>query len=346
MTEAAKYSPTYWKLVRASLKEDLSDEEFEVLKYKAQTLELDPLMGHLFPVKRKNRRTGRDQVEVQTNVDAQRLLADRTKQLVGITDPEFTENGGDYPTTARVVVRKLVFRGEGLEPAVAEFPAVAYWSEYYPGDGGAGFMYRNKPHTMLGKCAEALALRKAFPQETGGLYTAEEMAQAIAEDEGEGSRPRKRSKSRQEVTQSPREALRGVEPGTIQLTYGNEGTKGKAISELKDAHLKKIYDWSMNAERHASFMNSHAIEIEAMRRELVRRGHIEYRSQLDDELAEEERMEKEEKKPKTAEERNEEERREFNRKKQEAKEALRQAEREAMAPASDPEPTENGELPL
>lgn len=372
MTDAAKYSESYWKLVRASLKEELTDDEFEVLKYKASTLELDPLMGHLFPVKRKNRRTNSDQVEVQTNVDAQRLMADRTDKLLGISEPEFQENGEKYPKLARVVVKKLVFRGEAFEPATAEFSAVAYWSEYYPGEGNAGFMYRNKPHTMLGKCAEALALRKAFPAETGGLYTVEEMAQAAAEDAESGSgssRPSGGKRGRQSETQNPRTALVGVDPETITISYGNKGTKGKTIAELKDGHLEKIYGWSMNAERHANFLNSHAVEIEAMRRALVKRGHVEYKSDLDDQLAEEAREAAEvtesqeppitgvirpgtdEEKPephRTAEERNEEERREFAQKKEEAKRRLQAGREEPPIgePPEDLSPTEDGELPL
>jgi hypothetical protein len=76
-----------------------------------------------------------------------------------------------HPTAASVTVWRLV---QGTR---CSFTATARWSEYYPGDA-AGTMWRKMPHTMLAKCAEALALRKGFPRQLAGLYAKEELDQA------------------------------------------------------------------------------------------------------------------------------------------------------------------------
>jgi hypothetical protein len=63
----------------------------------------------------------------------------------------------------------LVYRKGCAHP----FTAIAKFSEYNAG----GSMWQKMPANQLAKCAEALALRKAFPHQLSGLYTPDEMAQ-------------------------------------------------------------------------------------------------------------------------------------------------------------------------
>ena len=105
-----------------------------------------------------------------TSIDFMRIRAAETGEYAGSDDAVFASSIPDYIEAATVTVWRLV---QGQRCA---FTATARWAEYKP--EANDFMWRKMPHTMLAKCAEALALRKGFPRQLAGLYAREEMDQA------------------------------------------------------------------------------------------------------------------------------------------------------------------------
>lgn len=120
---------------------------------------------------------------VMPGVTLYRTQASRSGSLAGVSEPEFgpmaTEAiGGQtitYPEWCKVTVRRQLASGH-----VADFTATEYWLENYAIKGGKeksiapNAMWTKRPRGQLAKCAEAQALRKAFP-ELGAAPTAEEM---------------------------------------------------------------------------------------------------------------------------------------------------------------------------
>ena len=154
------------ELIKRTVANGATRDELDLFLHHARRAGLDPLARQIYFVKRKGRGT------IQVGIDGLRLIADRTGIYAGNDDALFEgSTGKGYPERATVAVFKIV---QGQRCA---FSATARWDEYYPGDE-QGFQWRKMPHVMLAKCAEALALRKAFPMEMSGLYVHEEMEQA------------------------------------------------------------------------------------------------------------------------------------------------------------------------
>jgi len=99
-----------------------------------------------------------------------RIRAAQTGDCAGIDDAVFAGDPKTPSFAASVTVWRIV---QGQRCA---FTATARWSEYKP--DGNDFMWQKMPHVMLSKVAEALALRKGFPQQLHGLYATEELDQA------------------------------------------------------------------------------------------------------------------------------------------------------------------------
>jgi phage recombination protein Bet len=158
------FTPDQVALIKRTVAVGASDDELQLFMYVARKTGLDPFTRQIYAIKRQGK------MAIQTGIDGYRVVADRTGQLAGISDPFHTSDlDAKFPLTATVTVKKLLSSGQ-----IAEFTATARWSEYNAG----GPMWVKMPFLMLGKCAEALALRKAFPVNLSGVYTSEEMAQA------------------------------------------------------------------------------------------------------------------------------------------------------------------------
>jgi phage recombination protein Bet len=157
-------------LIKTMIAKDCSNDELQLFLYTCRRTGLDPLARQIYAIKRSGKMT------IQTGIDGYRVIADRTGKLAGISDYSFDDEEAKNPKKATVTVRKVVEGG-----LVADFTATARWGEYNAG----GPMWSKMPFLMLGKCAEALALRKAFPADLSGVYTAEEMAQADNAQQGE-----------------------------------------------------------------------------------------------------------------------------------------------------------------
>jgi phage recombination protein Bet len=150
-------------LIRTTIAKDATPDELKLFLYDCQRQGTHPLDRLLHFTKRAGKYTP------ITSIDFMRIRAAETGELAGSDDAMFTGTPAQNGFEAHVTVYRLV---QGQRCA---FSATARWSEYKPDQA---FMWNKMPHTMLGKCAEALALRKGFPRQLAGLYAKEEMEQA------------------------------------------------------------------------------------------------------------------------------------------------------------------------
>jgi phage recombination protein Bet len=171
------------QLIKNTVARGSTDDELKLFLYTARRTGLDPLTKQIHFVKRKVWNKQKQCYEeigtIQTGIDGYRAIAERSKTLAGIDDAVVEETeGSKYPSKSSVTVYRMV---EGQRVG---FTASARWTEYASTDrdGKPQQMWNKMPYLMLGKCAEALALRKAFPNDLSGLYTFEEMQQADNEE--------------------------------------------------------------------------------------------------------------------------------------------------------------------
>lgn len=169
--------------MRTSLYPGASDASIKMVLAYCSASGLDPMLKPVHIVPMWDAKSGGMRDVVMPGIGLYRTIAARSGQLAGISAPEFgpivTSRLGsvdvEYPCWCSVTVRRQLATG-----VVAEFTAVEYWIENYAikggkeRDHGPNAMWAKRPRGQIAKCAQAQALRMAFP-EVGAQPTADEM---------------------------------------------------------------------------------------------------------------------------------------------------------------------------
>nr|DAE03295.1 MAG TPA: recombination protein [Podoviridae sp. ct9R41] len=144
---------------------------------KARKLDILKKPCHIVPMSVTDAKTGNKNWRdvIMPGIYEQRITAFRTGQMAGQDEPVFgdtvTFKGIEAPEWCRVTVYRFINNER------CAFSHTEYFCEACATtkEGKPNSMWSKRPRGQLAKCAEAGALRKAFPDELGGVITADEV---------------------------------------------------------------------------------------------------------------------------------------------------------------------------
>ncbi len=164
-----------------------TNDEWDIFLETCRTYRISPIRRQIYLVGRWDNVKKRMVNTPQISIGTLRLLALRTHEFEGTTEPEWAdiegnwytcwpERLGKHPYAARVGIYRKGFR----KPVwgVVYFHELAQKTK----EGNFTKFWNDSGIHQIGKCAEADGLRKAFEEECGGVYLHEEMLQADSDN--------------------------------------------------------------------------------------------------------------------------------------------------------------------
>ena len=169
MSNLALWTPEQTQLISTTIAPGCSPDELKLFAYACQRTGLDPFSRQIYAIKRGGKMT------ISSGIDGLRSIAERTGQLDGSSSYWCGEDGvwvdvwlSSKPPAA---AKTIIYRKGCAHP----FTATARFADFNAGPG----LWSKMPSVMIAKCSEAQALRRAFPADLSGVYSTDEMDQAV-----------------------------------------------------------------------------------------------------------------------------------------------------------------------
>jgi phage recombination protein Bet len=221
-------------LKRTALKGFNEDQQASFIRI-AQRTRLDPFTKQLYATRRKQK-DGTVALVTVTAVLGLTAIAERTGTYDGCELFWCGEDGVWKPEwlsrTPPVAAKAIVYHKQRTHPEIG----IALWDAYagYTHDGRLTDFWKRMPEHMIGKCAKALALRGAYPDQMSGLYAPEELEGGVSET---ASSDADRIADIQKREEQSKEKL-AKEPG-VRIVAASGGTKPTPEEAAEEAYLKE-----------------------------------------------------------------------------------------------------------
>ena len=207
-----KVSQATVETVKRTIFKGANDAELQLFFHKCLSVGCHPLDMLIHPAKFKD--DGGDTVVFIMSIDLMRAKAEETEEYDGQDPADFLEGEHDDKFVHPIKATVNVYRKGVDRPFVGE----ARWTEFFPSKEKKQFLWKKMPYVMLKKCAEAQALRMAFPKKLNKLYAEEEMHQAI-------EAAAKTKSTKPEIKQPTLPVEETVELGIVESVTVKTGTK-------------------------------------------------------------------------------------------------------------------------
>lgn len=235
-------------LKQLGVSKNVTQADLDIFLAQSKRTGLDPFSKQIYMIGRRQKIGNTDQYEIkqtiQVGIDGLRAIAHRVAQqcheVFSMSDTLWADNSGAWhdvwlaptpPAAAKVSVK----RGGGV------FSAVALFKEYVPiYKGKPSGMWASKPALMIAKCAEALALRKAFPTDMSGIYTDDEMENV--KDYSEPVEPTGTKTVEPTRNVKPKQNVEIIEAEVVNETQPSPAPSRLATREQYDGILKLLHD--------------------------------------------------------------------------------------------------------
>ncbi len=170
-----EFNQEQMQVITDSICKGATPSELQLFVATCKRTGLDPFMRQIYAVKRYDSKERREVMAIQVGIDGLRLIAERTDRYAGQDPIEFLDSDGvwsevwtgkdEFPLAARCAVYRKDWPDHKAR-------ATCRWDSYAQTHGADHKLmptWEKMPDVMLGKCAEALALRRAFPAEMSGM---------------------------------------------------------------------------------------------------------------------------------------------------------------------------------